>query len=386
MGNILKYSKNNEIRTRAYYLDWVRVATIIIVFLFHVGRFFDNDDWHVKNNVTFPFADDMLFLLKEWMMPIFFFISGASTWFALAVKSNGKFAYDRVNRILVPLLLGIFILAPPQVYLERFSHQQFPGSFWQFMPHYFSGLYAFGGNFAWMGLHLWYLLLLFIFSFLLLPLFMWWKDRASKTGKVHWSLALIALIFLLAAPDQLLYLDNLFVNRGFGGWGILEHLVVFVAGYYFYARYDMLQLTIRYRHLFLLLTVILTSLNLYLFINHIMFEFGTIGYCLKMSLRSVVCFCWIFMILGFTAKYLNDTNRFLKYSNEAVLPFYILHQPLLLLIGYYIVRIDIDPVVKYFLISVISFIIVMGCYELIVKRLIFLRFLFGMGLRSKQRE
>src|SRR4051812_11962471 len=102
---------------RLFYLDWIRVLTILIVFLFHGVRFFDSDDWHIKNSVYSPFADALLFLLKEWMMPVFFFISGASTFFALKYKSTGKFLTDRIKRILIPLLFGIFILSPPQIYL-----------------------------------------------------------------------------------------------------------------------------------------------------------------------------------------------------------------------------------------------------------------------------
>jgi hypothetical protein len=58
------------------------------------------------------------------------------------------------------------------------SHSQFAGSFIEFYPHYFDGFYAFGGNFAWMGLHSWYLEMLFIFSLITLPLFLYLRKEA----------------------------------------------------------------------------------------------------------------------------------------------------------------------------------------------------------------
>ncbi len=75
------------------------------------------------------------------------------------------------KRFLMPLVFGCFILGCIQVYFERVSHGQFQGSLIQFIPHYFEGWYGFGGNFAWYGLHLWYLILLFIFTTAMLPFF-----------------------------------------------------------------------------------------------------------------------------------------------------------------------------------------------------------------------
>ena len=73
----------------------------------------------------------------------------------------GKFVKDKVLRLLVPLLVGDFTHASLQVYLERFTHGQFSGSYFQFLPHYFKGFYEGGnpasGNFALTGMHLWYL-------------------------------------------------------------------------------------------------------------------------------------------------------------------------------------------------------------------------------------
>lgn len=140
------YGSSPSTANRQYYLDWVRVGTILLVFFFHCGRFFDYGDWHVKNAAYSPAIDLFTYALVGWMMPMFFFISGASTWFALGAKSNKQFISDRSKRILIPLLMGILLLSPHQVYLERLTHHQFSGSFIDFIPRYFSGWYAFGGT------------------------------------------------------------------------------------------------------------------------------------------------------------------------------------------------------------------------------------------------
>ena len=115
--------------------------------------------------------------LGNWLMPLIFVISGASLFFALGSRGVVRFVNDKVLRLLVPLVVGVFTHAMLGVYLERVTTHQFTGSFFAFIPHYFEGWYGFGGNFAWMGLHLWYLLILFVFSLLLYPLF-----RRLKAG------------------------------------------------------------------------------------------------------------------------------------------------------------------------------------------------------------
>jgi hypothetical protein len=98
------------------------------------------------------------------------------------------------------------------------------------------------------------------------------------------------------------------------------------------------------------------------------------------SLRSV---CWIVAILGFGSRVLNFNNRFLGYANEAVLPFYILHQTVMLIIGFYVVQWNIGIWPKYLTISVTSFIAIMLIYELLIRRINVFRFLFGMRLKKK---
>jgi hypothetical protein len=85
-------------------------------------------------------------------------------------------------------------------------------------------------------------------------------------------------------------------------------------------------------------------------------------------------------ILGFGSLFLNFGNKFLRYTNEAVLPFYILHQTIILIIGFYVVQWDMGVAVKYGVITSISFIAIMAIYELLTRRVNVLRFMFGMGL------
>ena len=95
---------------------------------------------------------------------------------------------------------------------------------------------------------------------------------------------------------------------------------------------------------------------------------------------------WIVFILSLGARYLNFTNNSLTYANEAVLPFYILHQTVILLVGWFIIPLDLSILVKYLIIAVISFVIILGLYDLLIKRFNVLRFLFGMRLKKRPQK
>jgi hypothetical protein len=103
-------------------------------------------------------------------------------------------------------------------------------------------------------------------------------------------------------------------------------------------------------------------------------------YLIVTFIRCFRVLLWITAIIGFGEKYLNFNHRFLGYAGEAVLPFYILHQFVLLLIGYWVVQWQVNALVKYIVIASLSFVTIMGLYDIIIKRFRVTRFLFGMKL------
>jgi uncharacterized membrane protein len=87
-------------------------------------------------------------------------------------------------------------------------------------------------------------------------------------------------------------------------------------------------------------------------------------------------------MLGFAARYLNRSNAFLVYGNEGVLPFYVLHQTVIVSIGYFVVQWSAGIGPKYAIIAAASFTVTMLLYEM-ARRVNVLRFLLGMRLARK---
>lgn len=110
-------------------------------------------------------------------MPLFMLIAGSSAYFALRKRGLIEFAKERISRIFVPLILGILLIVPPQVYVERVYRDQFIGSYWAFYPHFFEGIYP-QGNFSWH--HLWFLAYLLVYSMLAMPLFNFLHNQKGR--------------------------------------------------------------------------------------------------------------------------------------------------------------------------------------------------------------
>lgn len=366
---------------RRYDIDWLRIGAMLMIFLFHCARFFNADDWHVKN-LQLSFGMDLFIrIVGQWIMPLFFILSAISSYFSLDRRSAASYMKERFQRLVIPLLFGILVvIAPVQVWIERVGHQQYSGSFLSFYPHYFEGFYGFGGNFAWMGLHLWYLEMLFLFSLLTLPLFVVLKRDAVKA----WITVFLrpfskpGMIYLSALP---VFCMELVVNlqpegigrQDFGGWSPLTYLVFFILGYLLSFDSPLKNTIEKHRVVSLVLGVAATIAGVFMLTN------GYSSRSMEFTLvRSFNSWFWLFAVFGFAGRHLNFKNRFLTYGNAAVLPFYILHQTVIVCIGFMIASWNMAVMTKYMLLAVTSFIVIMAIYDLLVKRISILRVLFGM--------
>jgi len=181
---------------RLYYIDWLRVLAMVGIFLFHNARFFDVfSDWHVKNASTSLGASVLVGFMDGWIMPLFFLIAGAGTYYSLKSRRARQFIQERSLRLLIPLIFGMFVIVVPQAYFEAVSHgEQLAGyNFFQIYGLYLQTL----PELHWF--HLWFLVYLFIFSIITLPIFL---SRSSTGRSVISRLAMAfnqpwALILLL---------------------------------------------------------------------------------------------------------------------------------------------------------------------------------------------
>jgi len=372
---------------RRYELDWLRVLAILLVFLYHSTRFFNLGDWHVKNVHTFVWVETWNVFATRWMMPLFFIISGASLFYAIG-KSGGwpKFYVDKFLRLMIPVLLASVTHSALQVYLERLTHGQFSGSLFSFLPKYFDGVYlgmGMPGNFAYHGMHLWYLFFLFLYGLICYRLFVWLKaggrEMLNRITSLFAIPGLIYLWFVLPLLIMKALIPKAVLDAGSGGWGFLYYIWFLISGFLIVSS-DRLQRHIKnQRWISLLLGVALMSAFLYQLFSssRVVFPFWISDWIYTL-LSFFSAWCWLFAILGFGMRYLAFDRPVLRYANEGVLPFFILHQTVLLGTGYFIMRWEIPDVLKWAIVFTSAFIIIMAFYTLLIRKFELFRFLFGM--------
>jgi len=368
---------------RQHYLDWLRVIATAGVFLFHCSRVFAYDDFGVKNAVTSLGATQFAEFMTIWQMPLFFVLSGAAVYYSLKVRDRGGFLKERFLRIMVPwFVTGVFVMAPPQVYLGLLSRGQFQGNFVQFFPHYFDGLAGFGGNFAWTGLHTWYLMALSLFSILLLPFFLpRARSGASRAQSVAAKLGKPWVLPLLWAPVAgaavLSGTVGLGITEQILSWDILSFGMFFILGYVLFASAGLQEAIRKYGGWFLLAGAAFSAVHLVLrFYVHPAFSE-------VVDMRLLAAWGWIVGLLWLGRRFLNFTNRFLAHVTKMVLPFYMLQQTVIIIVAYFVVQTGLAMPFKYGLVAAISVAAIVAAYELVVSRIGPMGFLFGMGIGRK---
>ncbi|MCK5098003.1 MAG: acyltransferase family protein, partial [Desulfobacteraceae bacterium] len=293
---------------RRYEFDWLRLLAILVVFLYHSSRFFNLGDWHVKNINTYVWVEVWNIYVTRWMMPLFFIISGASLFYAIGKSSVWKkFYVDKFLRLMVPVLVASVTHSALQVYLERLSHGQFSGSFFSFLPEYFYGVYmgiGMSGNFAFHGMHLWYLLFLFLYSLLCYRLFTWLKgngqailDRITTLMAIPW---LIYLWFSIPLLIMKALIPQAVLSVGNGGWGFLHYIWFLISGFMIVSNDRLQHQILNQRWISFLLGMVLSAIYLYQLFSpsRMVFPDGVNSWILTL-LCFLSAWSWLFAILGF---------------------------------------------------------------------------------------
>ena len=363
-----------------------------LLILYHTGMVFVTWDFHVKNGQTSRALEYPMLFVNQWRLPLLFLVSGASTRFALGARPAGVFIRQRLVRLLLPLAFGIAVVIPPQVYCEQLSRGRATGPFLEFYPHFFNGI-APRGNFTWT--HLWFVAYLLTFSLLALPLFLA-DRRAGETGPLAatarflarpWALWLPALplagLFLLLRqrwPD----VRNLVTDW----YNFSFFLTVFVLGYLLVGRAGFRRTVERHALALLAAGGALTA-GLFFFYWHdtiqdrqVVFP-GTPGYALYAGVKMLHLWTWMLAFLGLACRFLTFRSPWLAYGNEAVYPFYILHQTVLLVLAVFVTPLDWGIAPKFLALAAGTFLGTLAIYEGAVRRVPVLRLLFGMKPRAR---
>ncbi len=359
----------------------LRVIAFAILILYHVGMFFVPWTYHLKNDVIYPDIRFPMLFVNQWRLPLLFVISGMGTWYGFRKRTAGQFAVERLRRLFVPFVFGCLFIIPPQIYIERLTQGVAFDGYFDFWPaSIVSGVYP-AGNFSWHNL--WFVLYLLLFSWLLAPVFGWLKRHPEcgllrmvgrLTGRLGglYALALPLLVLQLTLADRFPV-----TNALVGDWfNLLHSCTLFFTGFVLLSAGEGFWTAVT-RGRWIYLAGGVAAFALILLCAGVWGDFPHKA-LLTGSLRTFNMWSWILAIFGFGAVCLTRPSRALTYANEAVYPFFVLHQTVLFLIAWPLVGAGMAFWPKFLIMGAGTF---GGCwviYEFGIRRWRPMRFLFGM--------
>lgn len=358
-------------RERYDFLDWLRVIAIFVLFFFHTGMIFVGWGWHIVNSQTIPSLQWPMDIAHRLRMPLLFVIAGAGMWFALQRRSTGLFLKERTVKLLLPLIGGMFLVVPPQIYYERLLRGQWSGGYLEF---YATRVLQFipypAGNFSWH--HLWFILYLYVYVLLLLPAMLWWKgSRRNLTPGVWLCLLGIPLGINEAVLKPLFPESHSLVSD----WYIFNHYLLLTAYGYLMASMPGVWKWLSDVRKWSLIAGAMSFILLIALFNADVIQHDSVADGVG---ANIFTWLWMMVFLGYGYRYLSFANPLLIWARDASYPFYILHQTVIVVIGYYVIQSTWTPWVKYFVILILSMSACFVLYEACVRRFSSLRVLFGM--------
>ncbi|BFM10512.1 acyltransferase family protein [Simiduia litorea] len=374
---------------RRYDLDWLRVLAFALLIFYHTGMMYVSWDWHISSEFQSESLKLAMLLVNPWRLPLLFFISGCALYFAQQRYPLSRLLNLRSQRLLIPLVFGILVIVPPQLFFEMRQAGEATGHYGQFWQAYLTPndpLFSrhrtpLFGQMTWN--HLWFIPYLWCYSVLILGL------RQLLILPSKW-LGQLPLALLLLIPGSLLACYGFWLRPQFpsthallGDWyNHATYLTVFALGYGF-AACDAVWLKLKGKH-WPLLIMALSGYAILMWEDSLPENTGlgeTVEYWGDIVFTwfyYCTLWCWILALCALAMRFLNHNSRALRYANGAVYPYYILHQTITVSIGYYLVEAQWGPIMEPLGVLAITF---LGCavgYE-IIARIHLLRWLFGLA-------
>lgn len=387
---------------RRHDIDALRVLAFGFLILYHVAMVYVAGwDFHVKSAYQAEWLQWPMVFLNRWRMPLLFAISGVAIGLCQPGRGPLRFALRRSWRLLLPLAFGMLFVVPVQAWCEAVANGAWHAGFGEFLWRYLQlRPWPEGG---WTGAahgvtwnHLWYLAYLWVYTSLLLlalPL----ARSLPLHGLRDWLLARRGAALVLAPAVYFFAVLAWLAPRYpqthalVGDWALhAEYAPVFLAGFLVArntaAWADLLRLrrtTLAIALLAITVELLLKAAGTYLPAAAVPASLAHVPWHgIELAARALYMWTALLAIFGWGLRLLDRPFRWLPYASEAVYPWYVLHQSLIVPIAFALFPMRLGPLLEPSLVLAGT---VLGClllHEFAIRRSAWLRPLFGLKPRA----
>lgn len=341
------------VNSRKYYLDWLRVIAFASLIFYHIGMLYsENWGFHFKSNYTSQYVEYLMLVFSPWRMLLIWFISGVALRFMIDKVSSFKswlhFTLYRSIFLLLPLLVGLWLIVPLQLFAEMSQQGVIDISYWQFYLAFIETNNTLFINYqsgVWPNVdvnHLWYLRSLWQFMLIIIVLTLFARLpfiaplKTFAKGGMSFGLLITLLTIAVLFTSHYLTGDSIRETNG---------LILLLAGYilakntYFWncLNKNLVLLALSFAVLFVL--IILSYQKVF-----------TLPHFILSASYNIQRVVGVFFVLAFAHRFLNFNTYYLKQLNVWVFPFYLLHQSILIILCFLLQPLSLGPVAEPFII------------------------------------
>ncbi|QNA86018.1 acyltransferase [Sphingomonas sp. So64.6b] len=374
---------------RHYGLDWLRIGAFGLLIFYHIGMVFVPWDYHVKTAHPMEWVAIPMLATNSWRLLLLFVVSGYASR-ALLMKGGGTWAFagSRSKRLLIPLLFGVLVVIPLQPWAELASKYGYSGSLWTFWLHDYFRFGKLMGIILPTWQHLWFVVYLWVYTMAL-------------------AIGAVLIGALLERLKLQVVFDRIF--GGIGAWLIPAAWLILIAAWLFpgaretHALFDDGVAHAQYLPGFLFGFALAGSTPAFAAIGRwwrpaaivavasyavvATIEWNWPGSAMPWPFGQV--FSWaraiqgwstIIALIGFADSHWNRDHRWRATLTEAVFPFYIIHQTIIVGVEFALLPFHLPPGVEFVILVTTT---VAGCWAfyLVGREVGWLRPLIGLRAR-----
>lgn len=343
---------------RRYDIDWIRDITVLSIIFYHsLVIFFRRESavMFVRAGVDLPFCIYTEAIMSRICMPLLFLLAGYSAKYSLEKRTVIEFILNRVKKLLLPFLIVSFTLNPIVSYIYGITQGR-EISFGQHMLKFVTSISKDfeGRTTGYSPMHLWFLLFLFVFSIVCVPILSKWKNQ-NLQEKLAGFFQKPGMLLLLVIPYPFIFMLEIMDEMN-----PIAYLYLFLVGYLLATSENYQQALDRDKWFYTILAIVTIGISLYAWFGYQ----GGGNYLLAFSVKAARMLSPL-AIMGLGHSYIkNENSKVLAYLNQANFPIYLIHMLVLTAVGYGVLQCSINPVIQFIMINLISYGICFGIFEI----------------------
>lgn len=376
---------------RVYSLDALRAVMMLLGIVIHAGITYASIDygraWSLKDPNNSVVFDVLVGFIHAFRMPVFFVAAGYFSALLFYKKGPKAMLINRVKRIVLPFLLGVFIIFPLIVFSFTFSKACFAGA-----ASPLSDAWHFTLSGVWLPLnvaHLWFLYFLAMYAVLGWLLGILFSRQTTFTIAAQKFFTTLFQSFWLRLLIMIaLYFGCLY---WMGSTGILTNNkweidpATFVTYFFFFGTGWMIYTT---NSLASLAGYSIWQLSvatiLFLLANMAPWPDEEWVFMMKQGFTAVYGSLFIFGFIAFFITYFSHYSARLNYQMDAAYWVYIIHLPIVAFIPGVIAGIALPALVKFAITFSVTALICLLSYKYLVRGTFIGMFLNGKVYKKKK--